>query len=112
MDRQEIFNKVWQHFAVEKNPRSLNYGNCAYRGANNSKCAIGIFIPDECYSEMLEGYGVSSFDLNLLKSCGLDLVDGTFLSGIQSCHDNVPDHDEMIVSLRIFANKWQLTIPT
>jgi hypothetical protein len=117
MNKQEIFDKVWQHFAVEKHPRSLSYpevfaGACAYRGANNAKCAIGIFIPDEIYNEMIEGFGVLRLDSNLLKSCGLHLVEKNFLFSLQHCHDGAPDHDEMIVSLRLFAAKWKLNVPT
>lgn len=38
--------------------RSLVSGvnNCAYRGDEGTKCAVGLFIPDELYSPTMEGH--------------------------------------------------------
>lgn len=41
--RQEILNRIWQHFIVEKNPRSYNPINevCCY---NQTGCAVGCLL--------------------------------------------------------------------
>jgi len=56
MTAQEIFDKAWQYFFVEKHPRSVERGKCFYRhpSGDGRRCAAGLFIKDEQYSEELE----------------------------------------------------------
>jgi hypothetical protein len=56
MEAQEIFDKVAQHLAAQKEQSMDRF--CLYRGPNCTKCAFGIFIPDDLYSEGLEGHSV------------------------------------------------------
>lgn len=55
MNRQEIFNKLWDHFVVQGNPQSTNGNVCLYRGPNGARCAAGVVLPDEHYDPKLEG---------------------------------------------------------
>jgi len=62
---QEIFDEVATHLAkqkVQSAKRNEARGDhsCLYRGPNSTKCAFGIFIPDELYSEALETTTVST----------------------------------------------------
>jgi hypothetical protein len=67
MEAQAVFDKVVEHLATQK-VQSLSTGNefcaagnCAYRGANDTKCAFGIFIPDSSYRPEFEGKRTSMF---------------------------------------------------
>ena len=56
MTKQEIFDRVVEHLARQKRPATFegNNGLCAYRGTAGTKCAFGIFIPDEFYTASFE----------------------------------------------------------
>lgn len=57
MTPQEILNTVCAGMKAQ-NSKSLNeIGGCAYRGANGSKCAVGILIQDDEYSAEMEVIG-------------------------------------------------------
>lgn len=64
---QEIFNKAWQAFIVEKRELSHDAGDCLYRGYDGQRCAIGLCIPDDYYHPEMEGLNVDeleeSFDI-------------------------------------------------
>lgn len=65
MEAQAVFDKVVEHLAVQKvqsakRNEARGDHSCLYRGPNSTKCAFGIFIPDELYSEALEGTTVST----------------------------------------------------
>jgi hypothetical protein len=84
---QEVFDVCALHL-LNQNERSVKFAdsaNCMYRGDNGLKCAIGILIPDEEYTENMEGNGV----VRLTSKYGItDHVD--MLSCLQSLHD---EHD-------------------
>lgn len=47
---QDVFNRVWKHFIIQKYGRSVNkYGNCTYRSTdrNAPACAIGCMLTDK-----------------------------------------------------------------
>lgn len=107
---QEYFDIVATHLLTQKK-KSLVEGdsNCAYRGANGLKCAIGALIPDNSYSESMEKkdirtlvlYGVERLN-NFLsvghKECGLKILNlfkiqkvgknVAFLAQLQQVHDS------------------------
>ena len=66
MKQQEIFDKASVHLMGMDSP-SLDQDNdaCAYRGKdddcdfNGQRCAVGLFISDEHYSEEIEGTGIT-----------------------------------------------------
>ena len=59
MNAQEIFDTAVKHMAEQGQPGgSLNEYNdfsCEYRGSGNSRCAVGLFIPDDVYEAGMEG---------------------------------------------------------
>lgn len=58
--RQEIFNLVIR-MLVKQGQRSIrSTGECAYRGTNGRKCAVGLLISDEEYTPKMEGQAVYS----------------------------------------------------
>lgn len=58
IDNQEFFDKTVEHLA-QQGKRSFAAGvigqMCAYRGKDNTRCAIGYWIPDELYKPEMEG---------------------------------------------------------
>jgi hypothetical protein len=87
---QEIFDCVWEWFVTLKNPRSMKNGSslsgmeCAYRGDDGARCAGGLFIPDDQYSESMEMISFSY--LATYKLPGYRKY-ADFIGSLQSCHD-------------------------
>jgi hypothetical protein len=84
---QEVFDIVANHLLTQ-NRQSLVYDDfvdetCAYRGRYNTKCAAGILIPDEYYTQELEGNGWKKLVENsLVPPNFMDLI-----AKLQSIHD-------------------------
>lgn len=72
MELREIFDKV-KHHMLTQNQQSLDtYNNCVYRGVDGLMCAVGCLIPDEYYTEGLEGGGVKTPEVQaVLIDCGI-----------------------------------------
>lgn len=124
MNNQEAFNKIWQHFVVNKAPPSFaDYAGrgiaCAYRGENGAMCAVGCLIPDEMYTPHIEGNAIKSIIENnhhFPKITNfLSNVDVKFLEVCQRAHDEQAGwnyfHDNIKVKLTQIASTWNLTIP-
>jgi hypothetical protein len=95
LTRQDIFdlaiNGIIAQGAFSVTPRDNLYrgGQCLYRGPNNTRCAIGMLIPDKEYDPVFEGLGVNEVlkhNITFNMSFALD-IDVTFLSSLQSVHD-------------------------
>jgi hypothetical protein len=63
MDKQAIYSKVRNHLLTQ-NEKSEELGSCLYRSTNEEgkplMCAIGCLIPDNLYTEQMEGHGIPS----------------------------------------------------
>jgi hypothetical protein len=65
MTPQEIFDTVARHLFTqgERAGRSPQWQGeqftCRYRGPHGTRCAVGIFIPDDVYDHTMEGCGVT-----------------------------------------------------
>jgi hypothetical protein len=51
---QEVYDQVKTHLLTQ-NQMSLKGDRCMYRGPNGLKCAAGILIGDDEYSDAMEG---------------------------------------------------------
>lgn len=61
---QEVFDFVLGKLREQKvQARNVYNTVCAYRGAGGCKCAVGWLIPDEVYSEQMEGNRVGALAL-------------------------------------------------
>lgn len=113
MTKQEAAQGIWDWFFVQGNKLSkvpwpgYEGERCVYRGPGGERCAVGCILPDELYSEGIEGWGA-----DYLGRYGGDEV-GKFVSGIggeflrhaQLAHDDAEDKDAFRVSLlKVFAN--------
>lgn len=96
MNRQEIFNKVYDYAKTMQGPSYFMEDGinptCAYRGCNGNKCLIGALIPDSLYCKQMESNVIE----NLLQEFPQlddyleinDNEDVLFLGALQSCHDD------------------------
>jgi hypothetical protein len=123
---QDVFNKNWQCFVIEGQPRAVNTNQqCCYKTSDGKKCAIGVCIPDEIYRPTMNGSG-SVYGLMqefgsisyLFGNIGIEI-----LAALQSIHDSgnrdmievcgcVNFTEYMKESLIRFAQRHDLTIPT
>ena len=128
---QEIFDRIWEHFIVQKNPRSMQGTNCVYQDGEGAGCAIGIFILDHEYDVSLEGKPLPHM-ISFTPETKLLLVGSekssrvlrlTQLSELQRAHDNaervgfycnehthITEVHTMEHKLRIFAEEYGLVI--
>ena len=59
--RQEVYDTVVMHLRKQGRPALMEGSSrdtCAYRGADNTSCAVGCLIPDEYYDDKYEGHNV------------------------------------------------------
>lgn len=80
-------------------------GVCSYRAPDGRRCAVGLVIPDDVYSEDMEGDNVldisDDYDLGELVE-GVNLMQ---LHGLQKSHDSLAsqetwDHNKFVASVR------------
>lgn len=128
MTKQDMFDKVWDHFITKNAPFSaVPLGNgeglvisykCRYRGDNGAKCAAGLFIDDEHYDPDFENSGVGDvFVQEALMNSGfpIDLI--PFLRELQNAHDgafrvtDTENKENLNSRLREIAKTHQLEIP-
>lgn len=117
MNKQEIINRVWTHFVVEKQPAGwdIDQRGCRYRTSDGHCCAVGLFIPDEKYNRNFEGMTVGEVCQFALP--GLPDESYVLLVHIQRIHDvyATEDAEKFIKSistrLRILASSYGLTVP-
>jgi len=103
MNTQQVFNRVVTHLYTQKRrsygdlPESENvgYNGCLYRGPDNTKCAVGIFIPDQNYTTEMEGKGATelfeTFGDRLPKYLANSVP---LLESLQQVHDNMADLED------------------
>jgi hypothetical protein len=101
MTKQEIFDKVWNHFVVENNPPAMDTErrSCRYRTHDGLKCAVGILIPDKEYLPVIEQHIVTYLYMVFQEGRGYcpptlaklfregNYNVGQFLHALQSAHD-------------------------
>ena len=89
MTKQEIFDKVCDHLMTQMAKSKLQGGCdlCAYRDADGLSCAVGCLIPDELYSDKIEGCDVYEIAPTLEKIGVEKHLD--FLNSLQRIHDEL-----------------------
>ncbi len=125
MTNQEVFNKVWKFFIVDKNPQAKQAdGRCIYGEVGGKQCAIGCLLPLSRAIELEvisreRTSGGAAFS-GLVKHADfaelfpeLTEIDPAFADDIQKEHDkNSTDfRNEIIERLENLAPMYSLTIP-
>jgi hypothetical protein len=60
--KQRIFNRIWNHFMVCKQPTAQGdeFNTAMYMDPAGHKCSIGILIPEDIYKPAMEGNDVQT----------------------------------------------------
>lgn len=124
MTKQEIFNRVWQHFVVDKGAPSCNdQGGCLYRGPGDARCAVGLFLSDETatHYEALPVTGLSNIAARRKAHFSpeeeeLLIQHAWLLKALQWAHDEATSdvtqfHKNMEVNLCVVAEDLGLEVP-
>jgi hypothetical protein len=97
MTLQQIFDKVARHLLTQMKQSRTELGSCAYRGADNTMCAVGCLIEDKHYKRTIEFKGARDTNVQeiLVKSGILEAVDvdnyslkTELLARLQVVHDS------------------------
>lgn len=98
MTDQELFDFVCTKL-IEQGCKSLSsewHNECAYRGANGTRCAAGWLISDEVYEPRIESIAVdpdypdSIVSRHLIRS-GVEERQLHLVADLQRAHDKVPN---------------------
>lgn len=127
MTRQEIFDKCFQHFVINKAPLALIGPDCCYRTAEGHKCAIGLFLPENLPFDPLSRKGLSMSVMDLISDFPTMMRESffdkderweehtMFLRDVQYClHDGLRNsvaEDARYVAYQYFAQKYNLICP-
>ena len=92
--RQQAFDTVVAHLLTQ-GERAERDGVCLYHASNGLKCAVGCLIADKHYDPVMEGrsINVNKEIRQALTESGYSLSDTSFLSTLQSVHDQFKPQD-------------------
>ena len=118
---QQIVDKNYEWFVVEKHPQSTKEGSvaCVYRGKDGAKCAIGCVLPDSLYEPSMDKWGAGV--VNILNNrpnvrAFFGDIPAETLRQLQVMHDHYLFGDDgfdqhMDRELRLFAFQYNLNYP-
>ena len=113
---QEAFNTIYKHLHSMKEMSIDGSGNnCMYRGCNGNKCAVGVLIDDEHYSEGIEAKEVEEdMVLNALRlsGCTTTTIDTSLYMRMQEIHDDLFHHRDREGRIENIAEEFELCIPS
>ena len=115
MTLQDLFNKIWAGMKSQNFERASDGYKYRYH-LGNKKCPIGYIIPQNIYSEAMEGLGIREL-VRYLRLCGSISLAALFakysseLQLLQSVHDNNASSIDIKAKLKMFASKNRLSIP-
>jgi len=109
MDTQAVVDKVLKHLWDQGECSRDPFGSeCAYRGRNGTKCAIGILIPDDIYSPNMEGMSFLMLCQRYDVVAALPEIQAIKQVGevLQQLHDNLHGMPDFRKRLRNHAQDW------
>lgn len=101
MTNQEAFTRVVLHLRRQGRQSSDGIAGCAYRSKDGLRCAIGVLITDEFYTEDMEGFCVA--DIRETLCSALPGVNFDLLRDLQDAHDKPNEQDD---ALGIWEKEW------
>ena len=91
MDNQEAFTRIITHLRKQGAKSIDSGGSCRYRDpVTKRRCAIGVLITDEFYSEAIEGWTCRDLQVMGLLDTSLPGVSYGLLDSCQEVHDIYP----------------------
>lgn len=100
--KEKVIEHIKGNFKGKSFNPDRNLHECLYRGPNGRKCAVGMFIPDDKYSERMEGK--SAWDLMRNKQgheefTKLMPLTAMEMDNLQSEHDNSATDEECLIRM-------------
>src|SRR4051812_17615477 len=94
LTKQAAFNKVWDHFIVNKGRQSTDReGACCYRlnkkATGKIRCGVGVLIPDKEYRSEFDDFGGIPAQRLMKDVSTLKSLPSQFLSSLQKEHDSL-----------------------
>ncbi len=84
---KEAYDKVLAHLLEQGKPCIGHESKCLYRGPDNTSCAVGCMIPDNCYSYDMENKSVQELIIYNYIEVKNDTT-YSLLTRLQSIHDD------------------------
>ncbi|WP_353645740.1 hypothetical protein [Mesorhizobium sp. WSM2239] len=111
MITQEIFNTVYLGLAAQDFRQSYDddTDQCAYRGPNNLKCAIGHLIPDDKYHPEMDGSIWLARNFHAARM--LTELSRDEFSLLQNAHDYANTPADMRERFESIAKTYNLKVP-
>lgn len=106
--RQEIFDIVVKHLLTQNRKSQEEEFGCLYRGPDGLKCAVGALIPDDKYSDGLEG--ATAHAERVCEAAGYHPMDTDFVNELQVVHDT-REPSEWKKLLKLKGESYNLTWP-
>ncbi len=106
MTKQEMFDTVATHLFSQGKQALYGDGTCAYRGDEGTKCAIGCLIPDDVYTEDMEGRGIAEnlsedWDFPVLRRLFNTQHKQELAFDLQAVHDQADPFTEKYIRQRM-----------
>ena len=124
MKRADLFIQTLRHMldqgpSIKLTPTKRDPFECAYRSPEGGMCAVGYWIPDEIYSNCIEGQSLSNIlrgeDINAIRKIGFpELSDYLanevrhhypILRRLQEVHDYTINEEGTEFSMREFKHE-------
>jgi hypothetical protein len=100
MKPQTVFDKTVNFLLKQGRPAMRDDGDdwtCLYRGPNGTKCAVGFWMPDDCWHESMNGTDLGS----LIREEEFDKIPKTRRKKLSKWIDDfVIPHRELLTSLQ------------
>ena len=133
MTKQEVFDTIW--YGITKQ-NAFSYDpiadRCMYRGPNNTRCAIGLLIPDDIYDPVIEEKGIELLmdPIEIYRNPTYSKIfmyinnninnDAIFMRALQYEHDRCTNSDIPIeakislwkILMKRVAIYYELTVPS
>lgn len=108
----QIIDLVIEHATTQHVRSKEDDGPCLYRGPNNTKCFVGLFILDEEYHPDMERLSVNNLADSLVKSekenpslFSFTNINRNLLYQLQDIHDQIHPRD-WLTQLTLLKNNF------
>ena len=86
LTNQKAFDKIYKYFIFKKNKQAVNdAGNCKFR-EGESRCAVGVLIPNKKYNVLMEEQTIDSIREDYFYE-EWSVLSLSLLRALQNAHD-------------------------
>lgn len=103
---QSIFDEVLDGLR-KQGVKSMIGDSCMYRGRGDTKCALGLLIPDDAYAPTMENRLLGCMIAEDAPFYGLDVEKKTLLIRLQQSHDGYMPSEGRDVGMSMFEDRMR-----